>query len=85
MNNTVLIESYLSGKMEPGDRLLMDARLLIDHGLRVNCEHQQQTYELVKAYGRLCLKREITAVQEHIFSVGKHESFRQKINKLFKR
>jgi hypothetical protein len=85
MNNVVMIEDYLSGRMETADRLLMEARLLIDEKLRSDCLSQQRVHELAKAYGRYSLQKEIAAVQQQIAVEKKYEDFRQRIKAIFKR
>ena len=84
MNNTILIENYLLGELEPADKLVMDAKLLLDAELRDKTEWQQRTYALVKTYSRASLKKEINAVHKKMFSETRFESFRKKINNIFK-
>jgi hypothetical protein len=85
MNNTVLIEEYLSGRMDTANRLLMEARLLIDEELRADCLYQRQAHELAKAYGRQCLRKEIASAEQQLFTEKEHEGFRQRIRHIFKR
>lgn len=84
MSNIHLIEEYLSGTMNAADRLLMEARLLIDEELRADCLYQQRAYELARAYGSQCLRKEIAAVQQELFHKKKYEGFRKKIRAIFK-
>lgn len=79
-----MIESYLLGRLETGDRLVVEARLLLDKQLSDDVSWQQRTYALIRAYGRKCLKAEIEAVHKKMFSEKKFEGFREKIHHIFK-
>lgn len=84
MTETILLESYLLNQAEPADKLLMNARMLLDAGLRDKAEWQQQTYALVQTYSRNCLKLEIAAAQKKVFTEKRFTGFRKKISDIFK-
>jgi len=84
MTETILLDNYLLNRAEPADKLLMDARMLLDEELRDKAEWQQQTYALVRTYGRNCLKHEIAAAQKKVFTEKRFAAFRKKINGIFK-
>ena len=84
MNEVQQIEHYLSGTMIPEDRLVMDARLLIDSRLRENVFWQQKTYMLIKNHARKNLRMEIETVHTRLFAEDRFKSFRQKIKNIFK-
>ena len=80
---TEQIEAYLFCLSEPGDRLVFDAKLLLNPELQAKAECQQKTYHIVRQYGRDQLKQEIEAVHQQLFIKPEHSSFRQKIMRLF--
>lgn len=84
MNKIQQLEEYIQGKLIPEERLLMEAKLLIDSDLSDQLHWQKKTYALIKAYGRKKLKEEIEQVQKRMFSEEKFQSFRKKIQTIFK-
>lgn len=76
-------EAYLLHQTTQGERLLFEARLVIQPELRDNMHLQQETYRLVKQYGRKKIREEIEAVHRKLFSEPQHKSFREKIAALF--
>jgi hypothetical protein len=80
---TQQIEAHLMGRSDPGDALVFEARLLLQAELREKLQWQQQTYKLIKKYGRDQLKKEIEAVHQQLFTQPQHRSFSQKIRQLF--
>lgn len=83
LNNIAYIEAHLLKAQQPGDALLFDAKLLLDHDLQVDTAAQKQVYTLVQQYGRRQLKQEIEAVHQQLFTQPEHMSFKQKIARLF--
>lgn len=84
-NDTADIEAYLLNRKNPEDKLLFEAKLLLQGGLREKLAWQQQVYDLVNCYSRKKLKEEIEAVHNQLFTDKKHRDFRQKILALFLR
>ena len=80
---TEQIDTYLHHLSKPGDRLVFDARLLLDPEFKDRVQWQQKTYHIVRQYGRDQLKQEIEAVHQQLFTMRQHASFRQKIMRLF--
>jgi hypothetical protein len=80
---TEQIESQLMRTTEPGDALVFEAKLLLDPELKDKMYWQQKTYNIIRQYGREQLKGEIEAVHRQLFNDGPHQSFRQKIMRLF--
>jgi hypothetical protein len=80
---TEQIESHLMRSAEPGDALVFEAKLLLDPELKEKMHWQQKTYSILRQYGREQLKGEIAAVHRQLFNDGAHQSFRQKIMRLF--
>ena len=84
-NELRLIEDYLTGNVEPADQVLFEARLILQPELKDRVYWQERTYDLIQQYGREQLKSEIAKVHEKLFSAPEHQSFRQKIRKLFRK
>jgi hypothetical protein len=84
MSETQQLEHYLLGLCDPEEKLLIDAQLLLHKDLREKIQWQQQTYKLVRDYGRKQLRAEIDAVHHMLFTEKKFESFRQKISSIFR-
>lgn len=79
-----ILEGYIHYKVEPADRLLMEAKLQLSRDLREKKLWQEYTYELVKVYGKEKLKQKIQEVESHLFNHKKHQSFRERIFSIFK-
>ena len=77
------IEAYLLRRSEPGDALVFDAKILLDAELKDKVLWQQKAYQMVTLYGRDQLKQEIESVHQKLFKDEQHQSFRQKIMRLF--
>ncbi len=77
------IESYLLGDTQGGDRVLFEARLILEPDLKTGTHWQKETYAYVNQYGRQKLREEIDLVEKTIFTAEKHKTFRQKILRLF--
>lgn len=84
-NELQLIEDFLLADPAGEEKTLMQARLILQPGLRENIHWQQKTYQLVNAYGREELKREIGRVHHLLFTTAEHLSFRQKVLRFFSR
>lgn len=84
-NELQLIEDFLLSAPGAEENTLMEARMLLQPGLRESLGWQQKTYELVNTYGREQLKKEIGQVHQKLFSAAEHLSFRQKVMRFFSR
>lgn len=83
LNETRKIErGVLSGGQ--GDKLLLEAGMILDPTLRERVVWQQRAYEMIKLYGRKKLRMEIEGVHQKLFHSPEHSSFRQKIYQFFK-
>lgn len=78
------LENYILKSQEPGQRLLTEARLILNKELSANLLWQKKTYFLVKEYSRKQLKTEIEAVHQKLFTEKKYASFKQNILSIFK-
>lgn len=84
-NELRLIEDYLTAAAEPADQVLFEARLILQPDLKDSLYWQERTYRLVQQYGRQQLRSEIAKVHDTLFRAPEHQSFRQKIGKLFRK
>jgi hypothetical protein len=82
-NETREIEKHVFGLAETGDELLFEAKLLIGPGLQDKVLWQKKTYAIIKQYGRRQLKKEIEAVHQKLFTTPGHNTFSQRIRRLF--
>ena len=84
-NELRLIEDYLTANGAPADQVLFEARLILQPDLKDNVYWQERTYGLIQQYGRQQLRSEIAKVHETLFSAPEHQSFRQRILRLFRK
>ncbi|MFB9843156.1 hypothetical protein [Mucilaginibacter ginsenosidivorans] len=80
---TEQIEAHLLQLSGGGDALVFEAKMLIDAELTEKVLWQQKTYQMVKLYGRDQLRQEIESAHQKLFKDEQHQSFRQKIMRLF--
>jgi hypothetical protein len=83
MRETEEIENYLNGNLRPEDRLLMEAKLLVNPELQEKSRWQQITYKLVQKFGRKQLKQEIKETEHRLFTAPEFAGFQQKIQAIF--
>lgn len=84
LKNIKQLEDYHFQKGPVDERLLTEARLLLEPELKDDFNTQKQVYSLVYAYGRRQLRQEIHDVHQKLFSEKQHHTFRQKILNIFK-
>jgi hypothetical protein len=85
LNNIKAIDDHLFGLTTPGDALVFEARMILSSSLRDDVRQQQNTYEVIRQYGRKPLKAEIAAVQHQLQTQPQHQGFMQRIISLFKK
>jgi hypothetical protein len=85
LNNSRTTERYLLGKIDPSERFLFEARLLIDPGLRMDLQAQKEAYALIKMYHRKKLKEELENLHQQLFRDPDKAVFKQQIIQLFKK
>jgi hypothetical protein len=83
LNNIQAIDDYLLGSMAPGDALLFEAKILLNNDLRDDVQTQQNTYSIIRQYGRQSIRAEIIAVQQALTTAPQHRSFMQRIKNIF--
>jgi hypothetical protein len=84
-NNLHYLENGLHRRLPPGEQQWFDARLLTDASLRNDAETLHTACALVVASARPQLRAEIKALHAHLFTAHEHQSFRQKVMRIFGR
>jgi hypothetical protein len=83
LNELALIEEFLLDSPGNEEKLLMQARLILQPGLKESLYLQKKTYELANIYGREKLRKEITQVHQQLFTDLRHRTFRERIVQFF--
>jgi hypothetical protein len=78
-----IAEDYLEGKLNPQDKLVVDAQLIINPGMRLNITLQQKIHKLTRAFGRKKIKAEIESVHHRLFNDPDKTFFRESVHHLF--
>ena len=84
-NELHLIEDYLTAKGAPADRVLFEARLILQPELKDSLYWQERTYAIIQQYGKEQLRSEISKIHDKLFTAPEHQSFRQKVLRLFRK
>ncbi|QKJ29126.1 hypothetical protein HQ865_04940 [Mucilaginibacter mali] len=84
LNKLQEIEQYLIREGDIADRLVFEARTIVDVDLAGEVSLQKETYAVISQYGRRRLKAELDAVHQQLFTLSRYQSFREKILGLFK-
>lgn len=82
-NNTELIEKYIEGSLNPSEKVLFEAKLILSPTLLEQYHSQKKVYEMVKSYHRMKLREELETLHGTIFSDSKNSRFKLKIYKIF--
>ncbi len=82
-NETRQIDRHIAGAMDKGNALVFEAKLLLDPDLGDKVLWQRKTHAIIKQYGRRQLKNELEAIHQKLFTSPEHQSFSQKIRRLF--
>lgn len=77
------MEDCLQGQAPDEERLLFEAKLLLDPELREDAHWQQKTYGIIRNYGRQQLRQELEQAHQTLFTVPQHQRFRDKVLELF--
>ena len=85
LNELIQIENYLLSDLKEPDRILFEARIILQPDLKKSVFWQEKTYSLIQQYGRQQLRKEIELVHEKLFTAPEHLSFRQKIIQIFRK
>ncbi|GAA4200747.1 hypothetical protein GCM10022289_12970 [Pedobacter jeongneungensis] len=79
------IEHYLLSDNKDGESFLFEAKLILQPELEKRVYWQNKTYQMVRNYGRKQLKNELNNIHETLFNTDEHQSFRQKVMRLFRK
>lgn len=73
-------ELYLHDKLEAPDKLLFEAKMIVDPERRINMHYQQKTYSIIRWFGRKKQKHRLNAIFDRLM---KDEKFASNINSIF--
>lgn len=85
LNEIAQIESWVTGRLQPSEKLLFEARLLVSPALRDQLKLQQAIHQVVRLFARKQLKQELRAVQNNMFRQAGKSAFQQEVNQIFKK
>lgn len=85
LNNIKEIEQYILGESSTEEKLVFEARLVLDDDLRQEVDAQKTAYHLIRQYGRDALRQEIQRIQVRLFTESQFIAFRKKIENIFGR
>jgi hypothetical protein len=83
LNDIRKTEQFLQGKLDVEENLLFEARILTNPVLRANVAVQRKIYEVVQAFHRKRLKRELRIVHLRLFSDPARKGFQREIQQHF--
>ena len=78
------LEDLILNSGDHSERLVTEAKALIDPDLREMVQLQKKSYELIRLYGRNKLRGEIEEVERLIFREPKFKFFQNTIRSIFK-
>ena len=77
-------ERFLAGELRAEDKLLYEARLVVDRDLRTNLFFHRMVHRLLRLYHRKKLRTEVEIVGQRLFRDPAKADFRQAVLKHFK-
>lgn len=83
-NDTRQIERYLDQELSEEEKILFEAKLVLDPRFKLNVGLLKQIHSLIKLYGRRKMKAEIGKIHNKLFQSPEHVIFQQRIQQLFK-
>jgi hypothetical protein len=83
LNELQLIEDFLLLNTNAEDKVLMQARQILQPDLQESVHWQQKTYRLIETYGREQLRKEISQVHQKLFTAPAHFSFSERVKRFF--
>lgn len=83
LNELQLVEDFLLVNTNAEDKVLMQARQILQPHLRESVYWQQKTYRLIETYGREQLRKEIKQVDQKLFTAPEYFSFSERIKRFF--
>ena len=82
--DTQRIEAHLAGRLAPVQRLLLEARLLLDPGFKAEFRRQQQVMAIVRTYGREQLRQELDHLHQQLMTQPETSPFSQLVHQIFR-
>lgn len=73
-------EHYLMNRMDEPDRLLFEAKMIIDPQLKINAAYQRKTYTVIRWFARRQQKIRLESLYNRVMN---DKSFAAKINTIF--
>jgi hypothetical protein len=83
INNMKNIDDYVTRKLLPEERLLFEARLLLDPALKFQVSLQKKIISIIRMYGRKTVKNEVERISKKIFADQSKNDFHHEVNRLF--
>lgn len=83
LNEIRTIEQYLTGRMLVEDRLVLEAKALVDPSLASRIGLQKKIHDVLRLYHRRKLKRRAEEIHTVLFTDPSKTSFRKSILQLF--
>ncbi len=77
-------DDFLEGRMRPQDRLIIEAKLILNPAFHASVQLQKQFHSLIKKYGRRKLKAETEVIHQKLFNDPDRKIFQDQIHQLFK-
>lgn len=84
LNELRLLEDYLQQCLPTEDKLLLEAKLILEEDLRERLSLQERCYQLIQLYGRIKTREQLQRVERQIFEQPTHKRFVQKIKQYFR-
>lgn len=85
LNDIKIIEAYLRNTLAVSDRVLFEARLLVNKELRKNVLLQREVFELVTQHHRRKIKEEFQHAHRRLFADPKNTDVAEEIRNIFNR
>lgn len=83
MNEIAETEAYLLNKLDDGEKLLVDAKLLVNPVFRGNLNLQKAIYRAIAFWSRKQLKKDLLRVQNDLLKHPEKKAFQEEIHHIF--
>jgi len=84
ISDVIQTENFISGQLPADERVLFEARLIVDSSLRVNTFYHRLVHRLVAFSHRKKIKRELENIHERLFQDPNKLHFKESVLKHFK-
>jgi hypothetical protein len=85
LNKIRAIEEFLNASMPVDERLLFEAKQVVDRSLGEEVLAQQKTYQLITAYSRATLRQELESLHQTLMNDPAKKGFRALILSIFQK